>query len=274
MATYLERLEGRSRSVDAHNQRVGRRAFFVDVRDPAAAISTVVAGEGGINSQFPGDGALIVDIIEHSQDAAGAGSEIVYNYSTDRRFTMPTRVDKDKQGYYTWSSSWTTTTVRVPAARRVKKVVGDGASAVTVDVWEGLEADSLPQPQQVVTVNVTVPSWGPDDSAIIDNQTGVLHKPNGSNSAQYLFEGASVSRRGDGLYDVVYQYRGDTYSYPSDDVSSDPDFVRPAMPRPPWTDYYMKPSIDPRTTPPTFGTKKRFLPVNDNGHTLLPGWPL
>lgn len=271
MATYIERREGRTRSVDAHNQRIGSRSFFVDVPDPAAAIATVVAGEGGINSQFPGDSGLIVDSIQHQPDSAGAGSEVVYNYSTNRRFTMSTKVDKDKAGYYTWSSSWSIVTKKVPFARKIRKTIASGNTAVSTDVWELAESESVYLPAQVVTVNCTVSDWGPDESATVDSLIGQLHVPAGS-GVQYLFEGAIVARRGDALYDVTYNYKSDPV-LPARD-NTDASIVRPNVNLQPWFDWAIKPSIDPTTTPPTFIPVSRKYVANDNGHLSLPGWPL
>jgi hypothetical protein len=273
MATYHERNESRNKGVDAYNQRTASREFYADIREPSAAVALVVATEGGISSQYPGDGGLIVDNITTSAAPDGIGTYVQYAYSTDRRFTSPTTVDKDKMGYYTWSSSWTTTTIKIPAARRVKRVVASGNTTTLVDIWENIEGDSLPQPAQVVTINVTVPFWGPDESAVIDAHAGALHKPNGANSEWYLFEGATVSRRGDGIYDVTYTYRGDTTTYPPPEPLPS-DFTRPEFPRTPWTDYYMIPSIDPIFFKPTFGLVSRMIPKDENGHLSLPGWPL
>ena len=270
MSTYIERHFARSRGVDAYNQRTGQRVFFADITEPQAATALVVATEGGIDSPFPGDNGLIVDSISSRIHESGVGCEVTYNYSTDRRFTMPQTVNRDKSGYYTWNSAWATTTKQIPYARQVRKIVGEGGSAVTKDVWELGEADSIQLPIQTVSVNVTLDTWGPDDTDTVNSLIGELHVPGGVGS-QFLFDGASVSRRGDGKYDVTYNYRGDckVKAKPPGDAI----FVRPTFDLSPWFDYAIKPSVDPTTTAPTFIPVYRGYVANDNGCLSLPGWP-
>lgn len=266
MATVTELLEGRTRSVDAYNQRTGSRRFFVDVRDPAAAVAEVVAAHGGANSPFPGDNGLIVDDIGHSQDSSGAGSIVTYSYSNNRRFTKPDTIDKSKLGYYTWSETFNAKTTPVPFARKTPRLVPP--STTPIEVWEIGDAESVPESEQQIQINITLTTWGPDDTEAVNSQVGVLHKING---VQYLFEGASVNRVSDTQYTVTYNYRGDSFTEAR--ASVDPKFVRPATNRLPWHSYTVRPSADPITTPPAFGVEPLWYRTNDNGHLSLPGWP-
>lgn len=266
MATVTELLEGRTRSVDAYNQRTGSRRFFVDVRDPAAAVAEVVAAHGGANSPFPGDNGLIVDDIGHSQDSSGAGSVVTYSYSNNRRFTKPDTIDKSKPDYYTWSENFNTKTTLVPYARQVPRLVPP--TPTPVQVWEIGDADSIPESEQRVEVSVTLTAWGPDETETVNAQIGALHQING---AWYLFEGASINRVSDTQYDVTYNYRGDsgTTARPSDD----PKFARPTMNRLPWYSYTVLPPLDPIEEPPTFDIEPLWYRFDANGANSLPGWP-
>ena len=247
--------DARPTGIDYRNKKTAFRTFVaIGVKDPDAAKAAVAQEHGGINAPYPGIGAtnLIVDSVETSAYSDGVSTKVTYNYSSDRRFGSPAKINKDAIGYYGFRGYATSEVVTVPYAVREKISLATGAGfEVDQDVWTLKDDKKITEPRARFVINSMVYGWDVGKSFAVLSQMKKVHK---IGQMKLLFESGNWDRRTDvsegDQYDVTYEWLYDPGTQPVDESTYDTArLVFPRVDRQPFWEYvaYLDPFNKPTT---------------------------
>jgi len=195
---------------DAEGRRRGSRVFRVwnyartqIMADPTSILNDEGVGLPAYNSEWEG-----MRLDAYQTAANGSVYDVTALYSNDRRFVMPSPVDRMAPGYGAWSGSCTTEFIELPFAYQAKTLVqqGEGNPPAEVVGWK-FDVQRTP-------VNIHRISWRTNISAsdvprLVDalrQQTNKLHR---INSKWYHFEGGDYAETEPGKWEVHYHWRED-----------------------------------------------------------------
>lgn len=268
----FSREEYKATSLDWRGQRVGRRRFYVDIRDPGGAQDYVRINNGlATDGAFPGFSTCLCDVVQDEPANDGVGTLVTGTYSTDRRFGSWQNVNKDNAGYFSFDVTCRSVMLDTPVNTRT--TVTDRTTGTTTDVWT-IVGHKIEEGRIFINVNVTADSWDASKTSAVLAQVNHIHH---IGTYYYQFKGGRTRQRTQATdkapakYDVTYEWFGDNGS--AKIVSADTTkFQYCTFDRPSFSKYIVRPSSNAQTTPHEILTynpyKNDFL-----GYLNLPNCP-
>lgn len=266
----------RSSGVDRKGVRTGQRVWELPVRDSNAAIAEVENQYGGINTDYPGEPGNVIDRFENSPSADGISTIVTAYYSSDKRYELGGRIDRDEQDFYAFRLSTVMGEIQIPyGVRKLTEVPSSGTSEL---LWHA-DTTIQKQPMERVSIQVTVENWHFGMTKIVRKQVGKIHGiPENGPDTQYRFEGADVVQRvgvidGIKIYDVTYTWTGDPGNKASRFPNTNANLAYPNLDRVPFGEYKFNPAWTDPAVPPSFIMVYNWDESERDGWESLPGIP-
>lgn len=266
----------RSSGVDRKGVRTGQRVWELPVRDSNAAIAEVENQYGGINTDYPGEPGNVIDRFENSPSADGISTIVTAYYSSDKRYELGGRIDRDEQDFYAFRLSTVIGELTIPYAVLEKTdVPQSGLSDLS---WHAYTY-AKKQPMERVSLQVTVENWDFGMTKRVRKQIGKIHGiPAPSVDSYYRFEGADVVQRvgvvdAIKIYDVTYTWVGDPGNAAATFDNTNANLAYPTQAREGFGEYKFDPAWTDPAVPPSFIVVYNSDESEYDGWESLPGIP-